>query len=61
MENYRWSQEINQNYRKSSYNKKKRKILNWLKNKDEDQSGSHVAGKINKKKLTHRDVLLKFF
>lgn len=62
-ENYRCSQEINQYYRKAIIAKKKNKetFLNQLKNKNEDYSGSHILGKINKKRLTHRDVLINFF
>ena len=30
-------------------------------NKNEDHSGSHIPGKVNKKRLTHRDVLINFF
>lgn len=60
-ENYRCSQEINQYYRKAIIAKKEENVLNQLKNKNEDHSGSHILGKVNKKRLTYRDVLIIFF
>ena len=38
-----------------------RRKFSELKNKNEDYSGSHILGEINKKRLTHRDVLINFF